>query len=70
MYVCLCRGLTEDDIRNYVKDGYKTPQDLMRHTLAGLGCSSCKEDLEKIVMEENACSYGSRDLPILVIKAF
>lgn len=70
MYVCLCMGLTEDDIKGYIKKGYNTPSELMRHTFAGLGCASCTEDLEKLIMEENACSYTPRELPILVIKAF
>ena len=70
MYVCLCRGLTDEDLKNFIKEGYSTPKALMEHTLAGLGCSICKNEIERIVMETNQCTTAPKQLLIDIIKPF
>ena len=70
MYVCLCRGLTDEDLREYIRDGYVTPKALMEHTLAGLGCSLCKSEIERIAMAANQCTTAPKKLLIDIIKPF
>jgi len=41
MYVCLCNGVTEHDIRHAVASGCATLGDLTMHTGCGASCGSC-----------------------------
>jgi bacterioferritin-associated ferredoxin len=53
MFVCICAGLTEEDLKKAVADGYNTLTKLMYET----GCSMCLSDVERIVIEANKCGY-------------
>lgn len=71
MFVCLCAGLTENDLKEAIANGHKTLDDLMYATGASLGCSMCRQDVEKLVIEANKCGYQvSEKLEIAVIKPF
>jgi len=41
MYVCVCNGVTERDIRQAVADGCATLGDLTMRTGCGTNCGSC-----------------------------
>jgi len=41
MYVCLCNGVTERDIRQAAADGCATLGDLAMRTGCGMNCGSC-----------------------------
>jgi len=41
MYVCVCNGVTERDIRQAVADGCATLGDLSMRTGCGMSCGSC-----------------------------
>jgi len=41
MYVCVCNGVTERDIRQAVADGCATLADLSMRTGCGMTCGSC-----------------------------
>lgn len=71
MYVCICAGLTEDDLKEEIKKGNNTLTKLMYETGASLGCAQCRADVERIVIEQNKCSYGRTvQLSIPIIKSF
>ena len=41
MYVCLCNGVTERDIRQTAAAGCRTMAELTMRTGCGAGCGSC-----------------------------
>ena len=41
MYVCLCNGVTERDIRHTAASGCRTMAELTMRTGCGAGCGSC-----------------------------
>ena len=43
MYVCLCNGVTESDIRDAAAGGCRTMSELTMRTGAGANCGSCVE---------------------------
>jgi len=51
MYVCLCNGVTERDIRNAVASGCVTLGDLTMHTGCGATCGSCLEMVADLLAE-------------------
>jgi len=46
MYVCICRAVTEAEVRGCIADGACTVKDVVKRSEAGTGCGSC---VEKIV---------------------
>lgn len=63
MYVCLCVGLTEKEIKDAIDQGNDTLDLLMEEHGVALGCSICKEEIEKILKEK----ASSVSLPVLDI---
>jgi bacterioferritin-associated ferredoxin len=53
VYICLCNGITENQIRNAVSDGAATLHDL-RTTLGVATCCGCCADYAQQVIEETA----------------
>lgn len=43
MYVCLCEGVTEDEIRMLVQEGVNTMAELRHHLGVATGCGKCAE---------------------------
>lgn len=41
MYVCLCHGVTDQEIAQAVADGHRDVQSIQTHLLAGTGCGGC-----------------------------
>lgn len=51
MYICLCKGVTENQIRDAVCEGAANLHDL-RHTLGvASGCGRCAEFAEQVIEE-------------------
>lgn len=46
MYVCICRAVTEAEVRGCITDGASTVKDVVNRCAAGTGCGTC---VEKIV---------------------
>ncbi len=68
MFVCICAGLTEEDLKKAIADGHNTLTKLMYETGASLGCSMCLSDVERIVIEANKCGYHvftKLDIPLI-----
>jgi len=51
MYVCLCNGVTEHDIRHAVASGCTSLGDLTMHTGCGATCGSCLEMAAELLAE-------------------
>jgi bacterioferritin-associated ferredoxin len=45
LYVCICRAVTEAEVRGCIADGACTVEDVMAHCAAGTGCGSCVEKI-------------------------
>ncbi|MGH3721049.1 MAG: (2Fe-2S)-binding protein [Pseudonocardiaceae bacterium] len=56
MYVCICRAVTEAQVRGCIADGACTVKDVVRSCEAGTGCGSC---VEKIVALLGAHAHES-----------
>lgn len=41
MYVCICRAVTEAEVRGCIADGACTVRDVVNRCEAGTGCGSC-----------------------------
>lgn len=71
MIICICADVSESDLKGHINSGLKTVSDLMFELGVGLGCGMCRTDVERIVIEENQCSYGKYPtFSIPVIKSF
>jgi bacterioferritin-associated ferredoxin len=60
MYVCICNGVTDRDIRQAVEAGCRSVAELTMRTGAGATCGSCL-DLAAELMEQ---ARAVRDLPL------
>ena len=65
MYVCLCNGVTERDIRAAADAGCRTLPELTMRTGAGANCGSCLEMAAEMLEQHRA----RRDLPLPVLRA-
>jgi bacterioferritin-associated ferredoxin len=52
MYVCICNAVTEKEIREAVKSGCVTIDDIIDRTDAGTHCGCCQEYIEEIIENE------------------
>jgi bacterioferritin-associated ferredoxin len=41
MYVCICRAVTEAQVRGCIADGACTVRDVVNRSAAGTGCGTC-----------------------------
>ncbi|GAB6195499.1 (2Fe-2S)-binding protein [Lysobacter xanthus] len=60
MYVCICNGVTDRDIRQAAEAGCRTMTELTMRTGAGSTCGSCIEMATSLLDEVHA----SRALPL------
>ena len=54
MYVCLCNGVTERDIRQTAEAGCRTMAELTMRTGCGAGCGSCVPMAMELLSEVHA----------------
>lgn len=50
--VCLCFDISEEQIREVVRNGAHTVEAVGEETQAGTGCGACQENIQKIIDEE------------------
>ncbi|MBX9401666.1 (2Fe-2S)-binding protein [Lysobacter sp. BMK333-48F3] len=63
MYVCICNGVTDRDIRQAAEAGCRSLPELTMRTGAGANCGSCLE-LAASLLEQ---ARGTIDLPLTVL---
>ena len=51
MYVCVCRAVTDRDVRKAIDEGARTVQDVTRACCAGDDCGACHGQIEEMLEE-------------------
>ena len=64
MYVCICNGITDHEIRQAAEAGCKTMGELTMRTGAGANCGSCVEAASALLAECRAL----RELPVPLLQ--
>ena len=65
MYVCICNGITDRDIRRAADDGCRDLTELTMRTGCGSSCGSCRELAGDILAE----AHSRFDFPLRVLAA-
>ena len=65
MYVCICNGVTDHEIRAVAAAGCTTLAELTMRTGCGATCGSCLEQAQALLDEVQ----GNRPLDIAVLRA-
>ena len=63
MYVCVCNGITDRQIREVAAAGCRSVAELTMRTGAGAGCGSCLELAAQLLDE----AHSTNALPVLPI---
>lgn len=64
MYVCICVGVTENELVTAIASGCNTMEQLMYETGVSLGCGTCSSDVESILTRVNQTSI-KLDIPVI-----
>lgn len=64
MYVCICNGVTDRDIRQAAEAGCRSLPELTMRTGAGANCGSCL-DMAASLLEQ---ARGSCELPLPILQ--
>ncbi|MCA9730331.1 MAG: (2Fe-2S)-binding protein [Candidatus Eisenbacteria bacterium] len=59
MWICLCKSVTDRQVREAIEAGARTLEDLMRLTDAGTDCRDCLEALRAMLAQEAGSASGS-----------
>ncbi len=62
MYVCICNGVTDHEIREVAAAGCASLAELTMRTGCGSTCGSCLDEAQRILDEVHAVAL---DLPVL-----
>jgi bacterioferritin-associated ferredoxin len=54
MYVCICHGVTDQDVRNAAEAGCASVTELTMRTGLGSGCGTCSDVAGQILAEARA----------------
>ena len=65
MYVCICNGVTDHEIRQAADAGCRSVAEMTMRTGAGANCGSCLE----MVAEMLDRAHGIRELPLPLLRA-
>ncbi|MCA1672966.1 MAG: (2Fe-2S)-binding protein [Actinomycetota bacterium] len=49
MYVCICAGVTDAEVRACSRAGARTPEDVGDRCGAGTGCGTCYDHIDTIL---------------------
>jgi bacterioferritin-associated ferredoxin len=59
MYICVCNGVTEGDIRCSIEAGASSIGDLQRELGVASGCGQCKQEAKCLLREvRRECSFA------------
>lgn len=65
MYVCVCNGVTERQIREVAQAGCRTVAELTMRTGAGANCGSCLQSAAELIDTVHADVVVLLPLPVL-----
>lgn len=60
MYICICNGITDNQVRHCVKQGACCLADLQAELGVAAGCGACAAAAAEILREERAPQLESR----------
>jgi bacterioferritin-associated ferredoxin len=63
MYVCICKGVTEGQIREAVRGGLCTRKDVSRCLKVGTACGKCNPEVRALLQQ---CCVPAPDADLLV----
>ena len=63
MIVCLCKGVSEREIRAAIRQGSSSVREVGRRCHAGTDCGMCRADIRDI-LRERCASHESPTLPL------
>ena len=49
MYVCVCRGVTDRDIRKAIREGANSIAEIEQTLRAGTGCGVCRDYTQRLL---------------------
>lgn len=52
MYVCMCHGVTDSEVKKLVAEGKKTLAELYKSCRAGSDCGTCVCELKKLLKQQ------------------
>lgn len=58
MILCVCRGLSDAEIRETIAEGARSVDDLAEACGAGADCRVCCEDLERLIADVRRGVYS------------
>jgi bacterioferritin-associated ferredoxin len=64
MYVCICNGVTDRDIRQAAEAGCRSLAELTMRTGCGATCGTCLETASQL-LEETRAARAAIPLPVL-----
>ena len=65
MYVCICNGVTDSQIREAVANGCRSVAELTMRTGAGASCGTCLETAAAMLEPAIAAPVSHFSLPVL-----
>ena len=65
MYVCVCRAVTEQQVRAAIDRGATTVDAVCRQCCAGDDCGACHETIEDLIEERWGAAESCVHLPVL-----
>jgi len=68
MFICVCRAVTEDQVKAAIETGASTVQSVTRACCAGDDCGACHGAIQDMIDEHAGCKSDGGDatrLPVL-----
>jgi bacterioferritin-associated ferredoxin len=66
MYVCICRAVTEQEVKSAIEHGAKTVQAVTQSCCAGDDCGACHLAIEDMIEDRwGAAADGAVHLPVV-----
>lgn len=66
MYVCICRAVTEQEVKSTIEAGAKTVEAVTRACCAGDDCGACHSAIEDMIEDRwGANAEGAVHLPVV-----
>jgi len=64
MYVCICKGITEKQIKSSVSEGASSVRDLYQNLALGSQCGKCVSFARQLISEETSksCYYDASQI--------
>jgi bacterioferritin-associated ferredoxin len=64
MFVCLCNGISDQEIRHHVRRGASSWREVARACGAGAACGDCRPSVHALVEEELRQVAASETVPM------